>query len=488
MPGYSYGQLTATRDDQPVVYTGAGNIDPPWSYGWSRAYAMIYATQPAVRTCVDFLARNIAQLGLQVFRRISDTDRVRLTDHPLADWIEHPNPYTTRYRLIESLVGDLAIYFNAYLLKMRLENGRIGLVRLPAGEMCVEGGLLPEQFVWTVDGQRIPFATSEIIYFNGYNPLNALEGLSPLETLRKTLSNDAAATDHRERYWLNASRMEGVVERPLAAPKWEAPQKQMFVEQWRARFTGPQSTGQVALLDQGMQFKPISWSAKDSEYTDARKLTREEVAAEYHIPLPMVGILDHATFSNIREQHKQLYADTLGPWLEMLQAGFELQLVPEVRDAKDIYLEFNIAAKLAGSFEEQANAIRLLVGRPVMTPNEARGRLNLPRMADDPSADEIAAQQGGPAAAEPSTGALLTDGTQATSVVQIIRGHQDRQRARLQKVPAAARVETFRIGCADRWTRELAADLTAILGDRTEADQIAALVNADTLGQLEREG
>jgi len=32
-----------------------------------------------------------------------------------------------------------------------------------------------------------------------------------------------------------------------------------------------------------------------------------------------------------------------------------------------------------------------------MTANEARARLNLPRIADDPTADQLAAQQGGPA-------------------------------------------------------------------------------------------
>jgi hypothetical protein len=68
------------------------NIQPSWSPGVTRSslsmydqfnydYATIYRMQPNVRTCVDFLGRNLAQLGLHVFKRISDTDRERLTDH-----------------------------------------------------------------------------------------------------------------------------------------------------------------------------------------------------------------------------------------------------------------------------------------------------------------------------------------------------------------------------------------------------------------------
>src|SRR5262245_47773974 len=149
----------------------------------------------------------------------------------------------------------------------------------------------------------------------------------------------------------------------------------------------------VPILPRGMSLKTISHTARDSEYLSARKLTREECAAAYHIPLPMVGILEHATFSNIKEQHKQLYADCLGPWLEMIQLELEAQLLPEAGNERNVYLEFNIADKLKGSFEEQSTALQVAIGRPFMTANEGRARLNLPAIKDDATADQLAAQQ-----------------------------------------------------------------------------------------------
>jgi hypothetical protein len=50
------------------------------------------------------------------------------------------------------------------------------------------------------------------------------------------------------------------------------------------------------VLEDGMTFKQVSWSPKESEYTAARKLSRTECAAAYHIPPPFVGDLEHATF------------------------------------------------------------------------------------------------------------------------------------------------------------------------------------------------
>lgn len=479
----TYDGLVASQRENPLFYTGSGNVDVSGA-GWLGDYATLYATQPNVRTCVDFLARNIAQLGYDVFRRVGDTERVRLRDHPLAQWIGNPNPYTTTYRLFESCVADLGVYFMAFWLKVRLGNGRIGLVRLPPQEMDIEGGLLPKRFIWLTGGQRVPLATTEVVYFNGYNPLHSLKGLSPLETLRATLANDIAATAHRERYWLNASRVEGVIERPRDAPRWTPQQKDQWRTQWQQRYVGVQSAGSVPVLEDGMTFKQISWSAKDSEYVSARKLSLEEVIRQYQIPPPMVGYLEHATFSNIKEQHKQMYSDCLGPWLKMLVEAIALQLLPEARDSTDIYGEFNVNEKLRGNFEEQTNSLRVAIGRPFMTANEGRARLNLPRIDDDPSADQLAAQQGGPSnvAAGPDP-ALQEPSDKQAAMTGLVRAHLGRQSSHLQRVPVPDRAEAFN-ATRWRWQTELASDLEPHVG-RTQARGYAALVTEHTYALLQ---
>jgi HK97 family phage portal protein len=462
----SFGSLQSVGASPRFAVTSTTQATVPYSWAYSEAYAAIYASQPAVRTCVDFLARNVAQLGLHVFRRVSDTDRVRLTDHPVADWLSHPNPFTTQFRLIESLIADLALYFNAFWLKVRTADDpdRVGLVRIPPSMIRVEGGLLPQRFIWTVDGQESALPTSAVVFFNGYNPTDPNAGLSPIETLRGILEQDAAAADHRTKYWLHASRIDGIIERPLTAPRWTVAQRDSWREQWQAKYAGPISTGRIPVLEEGMTFRPTAFNAQESEYAAARKLSLEEIIRIWHIPPPMVGDLDHATFSNIKEQHKQLYADCLGPWCEMVQAGIELQLLPEARDNDGIYIEFNIAEKLKGSFEEQATGLRMLVGRPLMTPNEGRARLNLPRIVDDPSADQLAAQQGGPAAAE---GVVVPDAAAQAATATIVRAHLQRQASRLARYPADAKAEALNVG---RCISELHADLTSVLGHHAALD------------------
>jgi len=354
-------------------------------------YAALYRMQPNLRTCIDFLARNVAQLGLHVFRRVSDTDRERLTDHGSAKLLGQPLPpvmKVTTYRMIEALMSDLGIYFNAYWLKIRQDGVPSGLLRIPPIYITPRGGLIPKLYEMTVGGLYQELQPNDVVHFHGYNPENPISGLSPMETLRRILAEEHEAGLYRENFWQNAARKEGVVQRPREAPEWSDTARERFIADFQEAHSGADNSGKIVVLEEGMEWKEVSFNAQESEYIEGRKLTRVECARAYHIPLPMVGILDNATLTNIREQHQNLYQDCIGPWLTMIEQDIDLQLLPEFEDSANIYVEFNLNEKLKGDFEEQIKTLQSAIGRPWMTPNEGRARMNLPSMGGD--ADRLA--------------------------------------------------------------------------------------------------
>ena len=354
------------------------------SADFSADYATIWRTQPHVRTVVSFLARNIAQIGLHTFERTGDTDRRRLSaaDHPLADLISKPNPKTTRYRLIDALVNDLGIFDVACWVKTKSNGSTAGLVRLPPQQIepLGESWAWPEGVKFKGNKGSADLPDDQIVLFRGYNPTDARWGVSPMETLRQVLAEEYQATLYREQLWRNGARFPGHIERPPGA-EWSGPARERFRADWKGLYTGSgPGAGGTPVLEDGMTFKAGGITPAQAQYLETRKLTREEVAAAFHIPLPMVGILDHATFSNIKEQHQNLYQDTLGPWLEMIQQEIGLQLIPEFDDSGKVYVEFNLAEKMKGSFEEQASSLQTSVGAPWLSRNEARARMNLPQV------------------------------------------------------------------------------------------------------------
>lgn len=352
-------------------------------------YAEIYRRQPEVRTVVEFLGRNIGSLGLHVFERLANDDRARVTDHPLAELIASPGLSVapkTRYRLLDQTVRDRAIFDRAYWWKVKSPLGRMKLVRLPPRMVTPKGEswLYPERFEVSGGKGTRELDASEVVYFHGYDPDGEIEGVSAIESLRGTLAESWAAVQMRQGMINNGARISGYIKRPApdqGVEPWSQRARQRFKEEWRQQYTGDaESIGGTPILEDGMEWVQAGVDPEKLQYIEARKLTREEVAAAYHIPPPMVGILDHATFGNIEEQHKMLYADTLGPWLAEFEQEIALQLLPDLDPNPAIYVEFNLKQKLQGTFADEAELLGKAVGRPYMTANEGRSRLNLPRV------------------------------------------------------------------------------------------------------------
>jgi HK97 family phage portal protein len=465
--------------------------------GRTLTYAELYRRQPNVRLVTRFLGRNIAQLGLHAYRRVSDTERRRLPgDHALTELIREPNTATTRHRLIRGVVEDLAVFDDAYLLKVRNQQDptRLGLFRLPPQwvEPIGSSWFRADAYRVAAAGGRPPaiFAADEVVHLHGHNLDDPRQGCSPLEALRLILAEEAAAGEWRQQFWTGAARMSGVIERPAGA-RWSDTARTRFSDGWAAAFAaGGGREGETPILEDGMTYRPAAFSPAEAEYLGARKLSREEVASQYGIPPAFVGILENTNFANMDEQHVALYADTFGPWLDLITEDLELQLLPDVPDTADVYLEFNLEEKLRGSFEKRASAASTAVGAPWMTRNEMRARDNLPGLdGGDELVTPLNVLVGGLASPrdtapiEPATGpdngaaarrfkaarpaavaarAALAQWERAHA--DILASHFRRQGSVVLAGLGAERSVTDAYAGADpdRWTRELATDLLRV--------------------------
>lgn len=370
------------RPPAPAVQPRGLNLYP----GLMAQYDAIYAQQPAVRTVVDFLARNLAQLSFKLYERVSDNERRHLYDSPLAWLLRHPNPYRARYAAMRELVSDLGTFDNYLGLKVSAPGRPGAIVRIPPQwvEVVSANPLYPMDYRITFPGGGDPLIVnrSRMLHIYGYNPSESRWGLSPIETLRRILAEEHAAGVAREQLWTRGPRAAAVIERPLDAPKWGREARQRFREGFTDAFTGlgPEAGG-VPILEDGMTMRQVSMTPAELEYLGARKLTRAEVAAAYHVSPSMVGMLDSANIATADSDHKRLYQDTLAPWAQQISEELALQLLPDFYDdggEVERYVEADLAAKLAGDFEAEAEAASRAVGAPYMTRNEYRARRNLP--------------------------------------------------------------------------------------------------------------
>ncbi|MBA3781018.1 MAG: phage portal protein [Nocardioides sp.] len=492
------------KRDQPVAFftpnvTYLGAEDAQSMLLGDFTPAQMWSAQPHLRTVVSFLARNIAQLGLHSFQRDGE-DRSRDRESVFARTMRRPNEDQTAFDLVFGLVGDIALYDRAYWLTVEDANSPSGWTfrRLPppwVTPIARDAFGSKAYKVLSPQGLAVEAEASQILAFTGYHPSNPRIGSPTVEALKGTLQEQIEASKYRNQVWKRGGRVSAVLQRPKDAPEWSDAAREQFREDWYAKYTGNGAkAGGTPILEDGMTLNRVDFTAAEQQFVESAKLSFATVAAAFHVNPTMVGILDNANYSNVREFRRMLYGDTLGPIIAMIEDRINTFLLPRLgMDSATYYAEFNIGEKLQGSFEEQAAVMQTLVGAPLMTRNEGRAKFNLTAIdGGDALVTPLNVLVGGQASATDSGSQNTTPKGVAAKAHGAIaaKAATDTQREKVEQVLAAffkrqGAVVMSAIGAdrdwwdAKRWDAELTDDLLRI--SHTLAD-ILGKAEASRLG------
>ena len=351
----------------------------------------LFRAQPHLRTVTTFIARMVATVSLHAYERQDDGGRLRVRDTWLSEVIDKPNPHESMYDFLYNSVMDLCLHDECiwHLSSANDRPDRFHLYRIPPHWVINTKWKDP----WTlsalairdsITGEKVWLDGADLIRLHGYSPASTKYGMSPIEALKDTLREQLESSSYRAQLWKNGPRLGGIITRP-AGVKWDDTSRRRFKASWKAQYSGRGSgAGGVPVLEDGMTFQAFHLSAKDEMLPEMVKLSLSTVAQVYHINPTMVGLLDNANYSNVREFRQSLYGDSLGPLMKQIEAAINSFLLPMLKaregdfDPARVYVEFNVEERLRGRFEEQAQVTSTAVGGPWMTRNEARAMNNLP--------------------------------------------------------------------------------------------------------------
>jgi HK97 family phage portal protein len=372
-----------------VVWAGSPQTWGNWpsslqiGYQWV-SYAAMYRKQHWVRTCVDKRAVLLARLPLKVYQH-DDLNRPEEPDHPYAQLLARPNDRQSRYSFWQEMLSTFDIFGDAFALKIRDNGGRpVQLAPLHPAAMheCEEKA---GRMVWEFENSRVHITNipdEDLVHLRTYNPDSSTRGLSKLESLRSTLENEDAALRSQSSFWRRGARPGVALMHPGTLSQ---PAADRLKIRWDAIAAGADNTGTTVVLEEGMKPELMQISAVEAQYIEARKLNREEVVAGFDMPPPAVHILDHATYSNITEQMRSVYRDTMAPVTVFLESELETQLRGSVRPGAsgpdfgdNVYAEFLLDGVLRGDFEQRADAYQKAINSGWTTPAEVRKLENLP--------------------------------------------------------------------------------------------------------------
>lgn len=403
MPAISNGQVATTKGQTTwtsadgFAHSGAGLHPLGRFLHNAHAYDEIYEKQLWPAVAVNKLTNLQLQLPGKTFQRMSDSGREDGRGSPFGQLMAKPstvlNPATfwgwffamrhihgcSFARKRRDRGGRPVELLATHPTRMRYGpegGGRLGIT--PSG---LESG--PNRWWFSVTAQtEVPIDRRDFIYWPAFNPASPMLGMSPFEPLRDTLHNEASARAANRAMWNNGGKPSFVLRHP---GKFTNPNvTQALADQFERKHGGVDQWGKPLVLQEGMEALPLN-ADKSLEYVETRKLNREEVAAAFDIPPPAIQILDKATYSNVTEQNRALYRQTMPPILSTFEEMIEFDL----RDGRfgdrgepdfggDFYFEWMLDAVMRGAFEDRITAVARAIQTGQLTPAEAREMDNRP--------------------------------------------------------------------------------------------------------------
>ena len=384
-----FGKLFKARDKPQDALNGSG-----YSFMFGRSAAGQAVNErsamqmSAVYACVRILAESIASLPLHFYQYNDAGGKEKAVNHPLY-WLLHdePNPEMSSFSFRETLMTHLLLWGNAYAQIIR--NGRgevIALYPLMPDRMTVDrdarGRIYYEYTRSDSDANTLGkkstviLSPEDVFHIPGLG-FDGLVGYSPIAMAKQAIGMGLACDEYGAAFYQNGAQPGGVLEHPnvLKDPK-------RVRESWNAIYQGSRNAHRIAVLEEGMTYKPITISPEQAQFLETRKFQIDEIARIFRVPPHMIGDLEKSSFSNIEQQSLEFVKYTLAPWISRWEQAIQRSLLL-MSERMRYFARFNVEGLLRGDYQSRMNGYAVARQNGWMSANDIRELESLDMIPDE---------------------------------------------------------------------------------------------------------
>lgn len=332
--------------------------------------AMEYSASSA---SIRLIAGSVAECPVHCFRRGADGNRERLRDHPVEVLL---NGYASPWQLSPDFMRKMTTralrkQHGAFARIVRLRNGKAVELHMLTGGVSVEVDQATAEPRYKV---ALPGGGEEILTYRDVLHLESPTGSAPAYQARKAIQLGLLIENAMSKLFENGGQPVGIltVAKPMTGAEAKGV-KDSWTEQRKA------DPGGIAVLGSDVKWTPLSMSSVDAQTAELRKQQVVDVLRFFGVSPTKAGQLEDASLNNAESLGRQFLTDCLAPWLTSWVCAISRSLI-DTKDRATVYAEFETAAAVSGDFKATAEGLKNLVGGPLLTPNDGRSRLNLPKV------------------------------------------------------------------------------------------------------------
>ncbi|MCW5758907.1 MAG: phage portal protein [Phenylobacterium sp.] len=347
------------------------------------------ASNPVLFRCISLISGDIAKLRCRLMQQSPDGTIWSEVESPaFSPVLRKPNGYQTRVQFFASWVISKLTQGNALILKQRDDRGVV--VRLHVLDWNrVTPLVAPDGSVYYackrddlaglgLDYPAIP--ASEVIHDRWNTLFHPLVGLSPVYACGLAALQAQEIQQTSTKFFRNGSRPGGILTAPA---KIDDATAKRLKDHWEENYAGD-NMGKVAVLGDGLAYVPMAVTAKDAELIDILKWSGETICGCFGVPAYMAGVGSPQLNNNVQTLAELYYSQCLQIHIESIEAcldeGLGIGYGVKTGEGGKVYgTEFDLDDLLRMDTATQVRTLAEAV-KGIMTPDEARGKLGLPKV------------------------------------------------------------------------------------------------------------
>jgi len=384
------------------------------------------------------IAETVGQIPLVEYRQLQPRGKTRAIDRILYGLLhDSPNPEMDAISFKEAMTENAIGWGNAFAEIEWDSNGTpIALWPLLVNKMKVGRDKDTKKIIYAYtmpDGTTSMLPAYRVWHLKGFSP-DGMIGYDTVYLMREAIAMGMAMEEYGARFFGNGANPGGVLEHPN---KLSQPAQDNLRKSWNEMHQGLTNQHRIAILEEGMTYKPTGIPNDNAQFLESRKFQVVEIARLLHIPPHMLAEMDRATFSNIEHQGLEYLIYTMEPWFMRWEQTCNRKLL-QPWERKVFFCEFLRNALLRGDTTARADYYTKRFYLGSLSPNDIR-ELENENPIDDPNGDKYfvqsnmvpidmaGKQQQPPPAVEPVPAA------DANKIDKVVRSIADRDKANILK-------------------------------------------------------
>ncbi len=240
-----------------------------------------------------------------------------------------------------------------------LYSPEISLERTPEGQLVYRVANAARD----LSGNDAYLPLEDMFHIRGFHTRDGFLGQGVVAFAREALGISLGADRFAKNIYTNGGMPSGVltVEGTLDDDSFKR-----LKEDWKAAHGG-RKTGGVAILEEGTEYKPISYTPEVLQFLESRKFGVIEIARFLGLPPTKLFDGQAMTYNNIEHANLEVATDTLDAYCRSWEIEIKDKLLP-----KNLKAEFDLFQVFRADTNTRATFYRTMLQLGAITPNEIR--------------------------------------------------------------------------------------------------------------------